>query len=75
MSFLNKLKQQLDKAEATTKELIENMFVSEELHKQRLDICNSCEHLFKPTKNCKKCGCFVTAKTKLTHQKCPIDKW
>lgn len=67
-SFLEKLKERV-------KDIEELTFADTELAKFRLDICHSCEHLFKPTGNCKKCGCFVAGKTKLKQQKCPIDKW
>ena len=49
--------------------------VSDELEKKRLEVCYKCEHLFKPTKNCKKCGCFIQFKTKFADQTCPINKW
>lgn len=68
MAFINNLKQRL-------KEVQEAMISDEDLTKSRLDICNSCENLYQPTKSCKKCGCFVIAKTKLKTQKCPINKW
>lgn len=37
--------------------------------------CDKCEFLFKPTGNCKKCGCWMTAKTKVATAACPIGKW
>ena len=42
---------------------------------KRMDICNGCEFLFKPTGSCKKCGCFVKAKTRVATARCPIGKW
>lgn len=42
---------------------------------KRLAICNSCEFLFKLTGTCKKCGCFVSKKTRVSTQSCPISKW
>lgn len=48
---------------------------TEELALKRLDICNGCEHLIKLTTQCKKCGCFMNAKTKLQNATCPIEKW
>jgi hypothetical protein len=48
---------------------------SEELSKQRMDMCLSCEHLIKVTSQCKKCGCFMKLKTTLKHVQCPIGKW
>ena len=49
--------------------------VSPQLARQRLAICMKCPHLFKPTGNCLKCGCFVDVKTKYVDQKCKIGKW
>jgi hypothetical protein len=48
---------------------------SEDLATQRFDICLSCPELIQITKQCKKCGCFMTAKTKLESAKCPVGKW
>lgn len=42
---------------------------------ERFDICLSCPELIKITKQCKKCGCFMAAKTKLEKATCPIGKW
>lgn len=42
---------------------------------QRYSICNSCPELIKLTKQCKKCGCFMAAKTKLENATCPLGKW
>lgn len=41
----------------------------------RLSICKLCPELVKITNQCKKCGCFMTVKTKLEAAKCPIGKW
>jgi hypothetical protein len=49
--------------------------VSEEVAKQRFDICKSCPELVKLTHQCKKCGCFMSLKTKLEKAECPIGKW
>ena len=37
--------------------------------------CEKCEFLIKPTNNCKKCGCFMKAKTRVATARCPIGKW
>jgi hypothetical protein len=50
-------------------------FVSEEVQNSRLNLCRGCEHLIKLTTQCKKCGCFMAAKTKLEKAECPIGKW
>lgn len=50
-------------------------YTSEEVAKNRFDICNACEFLTKTTNQCKKCGCFMHLKTKLQAASCPIGKW
>lgn len=47
--------------------------VSQEVYKDRLDICNSCEYL-KGTQ-CGICGCYVKVKAKWTTENCPKNKW
>lgn len=42
---------------------------------ERLDTCLGCEHLIQLTSQCKKCGCFMPGKVKLTEAKCPIGNW
>lgn len=42
---------------------------------ERFSICKSCPELIKLSKQCKKCGCFMVAKTKLKAATCPIHKW
>ncbi len=50
-------------------------YVPEDIHNSRFDICKSCPELIKVTNQCKKCGCFMVAKTKLKHAQCPLSKW
>jgi hypothetical protein len=50
-------------------------YVQEDLAKERFDICKACPELIKLTTQCKKCGCFMAAKTKLKQATCPIGKW
>lgn len=47
----------------------------EEIAKLRFDICKKCEFLIKTTNQCKKCGCLMHLKTKLSAAECPIGKW
>jgi hypothetical protein len=47
----------------------------ENLGKERLAICKTCPELIKLTTQCKKCGCFMAVKTKLTGATCPLGKW
>jgi hypothetical protein len=49
--------------------------VKEEVRQSRLQKCNNCPNLFKPTRNCKICICWVDWKTKYEEQFCPIGKW
>lgn len=42
---------------------------------KRFDICQGCEHFIKMTGQCKKCGCFMKAKTTLAAATCPVGKW
>jgi len=68
MQFLDKIKQRM-------KLLVDKSIASEEIQKQRIEMCNSCEHLLHFTRQCKKCGCAVDAKTKLSSSSCPVNKW
>lgn len=70
MGFMSGLKQKMDHAAKQAKTLL----ADEELQNERISICNSCEFLTM-TRNCKKCGCFVDAKTRLAGQHCPLGKW
>lgn len=49
--------------------------VSIEISDSRMYICKSCPELVKLTQQCKKCGCFMAAKTKLEKASCPLGKW
>lgn len=77
--FNNKLKNKITQFTQATEEkvgeLINVVKVDEGTKNFRMDMCLVCEHLFKPTKNCKKCGCFMEAKTWLKDASCPIKKW
>ena len=46
---------------------------SKELLNERLSICQTCK--FFTGQRCLKCGCFMSAKTKLKYAACPINKW
>jgi hypothetical protein len=49
--------------------------VENEIAKERMSICLSCPELIQLTKQCKKCGCLMEAKTKLPNASCPLGKW
>ena len=46
---------------------------SKEEVKDRLSICNACEHY--SDNKCSLCGCFLSFKIKLENSNCPIGKW
>ena len=50
-------------------------WVSSDIAEERYSICKVCPELIKLTTQCKKCGCFMKAKTKLEHATCPLGKW
>ncbi|NCV08478.1 MAG: hypothetical protein EBW76_06995 [Actinobacteria bacterium] len=49
--------------------------VTEMIAKERLEICQGCEHFIKLSSQCKKCGCIMNLKTKLPNASCPVGKW
>ena len=53
----------------------ETEWASDEVAEKRYSICKECPELIKLTKQCKKCGCFMVAKTKLEQATCPLGKW
>jgi hypothetical protein len=48
---------------------------TEEETQERLNICRSCSEFFKPTQQCKRCGCIMPAKASLKRANCPLGKW
>lgn len=50
-------------------------YTTRDIRNERYEICKKCPKLFKPTKTCKECGCFMAAKTWLKDATCPIGKW
>jgi hypothetical protein len=50
-----------------------------ELSEKRIEICNRCDRLIKsddPKKHrCGVCKCWVSKKSKLSKEKCPLNKW
>jgi hypothetical protein len=50
-------------------------YTTEEIRGDRYKTCLGCERLFKPTRTCKECGCFMSLKTWLKHAECPLGKW
>jgi len=52
-----------------------NFFVDKKTYNERLDVCRTCEHLFKSTMTCKKCGCFMRIKASIGIMSCPMKYW
>lgn len=50
-------------------------YALEDLATSRYSICQACPEFISLTTQCKKCGCFMAAKTKLEKATCPIGKW
>lgn len=73
--MVTKLKEKSDKLTSTQFDLLQKIRVAPEIQKERMDICLSCDKLYRPTSSCKVCGCFMQLKTWMPDQKCPIDKW
>jgi hypothetical protein len=73
MSFVEKFKDRL--AETKQKIITAVELVDAVEAESRLSLCLACPHLIALTKQCKKCGCFMEAKTKLKSASCPIEKW
>jgi hypothetical protein len=49
--------------------------VTDRVQKERMSICLKCPRLIKSTRQCKECGCFMDAKTRLFEAECPLSKW
>ena len=80
MTFIEKLK---EKAEIIARNVAESQLMERigilpaptEIATERITLCNSCDSLYKPTNQCKHCGCFVVAKVQFAASSCPINKW
>lgn len=52
-----------------------NVFCPPDIIQQRMSTCNSCPDFVRSTTQCRQCGCFMSAKTRLKKASCPIGKW
>jgi len=50
-----------------------SLIVSEEVQRERMEICKKCPNLDKKWKFCKICNCFMPLKTKLRWAECPEE--
>jgi hypothetical protein len=49
------------------------VLTSKELTKVRRQLCRTC--MFQTGRKCAQCGCFISAKTKLATETCPVGRW
>lgn len=49
--------------------------IDQQLAKQRIIVCESCDQLQRPAYICKRCMCLVRAKSIIKQSKCPKGKW
>ena len=50
-------------------------FVSNEIYKDRLNICKECVYYYKPSGSCKVCKCFMKIKARIAPMACPKKYW
>jgi hypothetical protein len=50
-------------------------FTSEDVYKDRMSICRSCNYYFKLTGQCKVCKCFMKLKARIAPLECPKKYW
>ena len=49
------------------------LLYDQDIIEKRRALCDGCE--YRLGLNCKKCGCFISAKTKIAISSCPVGKW
>tara|TARA_R100001530_G_scaffold25340_2_gene20434 strand:- start:171 stop:572 length:402 start_codon:yes stop_codon:yes gene_type:complete len=49
--------------------------VKDNIYNDRIKICKGCVYYFKLTGNCKRCGCFMKIKARLSPMSCPQGYW
>lgn len=62
----------------TAGQAIQHGVASDDIYKQRLATCFSCEAFIHRSKRCSKCGCFMQAKARVAGDPamlCPLKKW
>lgn len=73
--FIDKFKKKLSQVKEQTHQFVESAHANQTIVTDRINTCNTCEYLFTPTRNCKKCGCFVDIKARFINSECPLGKW
>ena len=71
-----KIQSAFDSIKKITKNTINGeVFVSEDIKKQRLLTCESCNSFKKKIRQCSECGCFMDLKAGLKDMTCYKGKW
>jgi len=72
---MSKWKEYKERNGVTILDVFNRTPASEEIAENRINICKGCPELLSMTHQCKKCGCFMSIKTKMQAAKCPLGKW
>ena len=75
MTFLERWRESLGETRPWDFIKPDTELASKELASERYSICLSCPLFISTTKQCSKCGCFMSAKTRLAKAECPEGKW
>lgn len=51
------------------------MFVTDEVFRERMQICKSCPSYDDLQNRCTECGCFLNQKARMVLDGCPLNKW
>ncbi len=51
------------------------VLVSDEEQARRMAICRACPDFAADQERCRRCGCGMPLKSRLSREHCPIDKW
>lgn len=51
------------------------LIVSDEIYRQRSNLCRMCEKIDEVQNICTECGCYIPAKARQMLDSCPLHKW
>ena len=51
------------------------LFASDEIYRERLSVCKSCDKYKELENECAECGCYIPMKAKIVLDSCPLEKW
>ena len=51
------------------------LVVEDELYKERMMTCRSCDKYKEVQNECAECGCYIPAKARIVLDSCPLNKW